>query len=211
MAQTVLVAGAHGRVGSRLTELLAEGDRDVRGMVRDESQTDDIEDLGADPVVGDLTETVDHAVRGCDEIVFAAGSGGEDVYGVDRDGAITLIEAAEREGVDRFVTLSSMGAGNPDEGPDELRDYLIAKGAADDRLRESELTHTIARPGPLTDDPGTWEIRAAETLEEPGEISREDVARTLAASLDIEATRGKTFELLEGDEPIDSALRSVGP
>ncbi len=60
----VLVAGSHGQVGQHITRLLAESDHDVRGMVRDEAQTSDIEDLGAEPVVADLTEDVTHAVRG---------------------------------------------------------------------------------------------------------------------------------------------------
>ena len=66
----VLVAGAHGQVGQHVTRILAESDHDVRGMVRDEVQTPDIERLGADAVLADLTEDVTDAVRGCDAIVF---------------------------------------------------------------------------------------------------------------------------------------------
>ncbi|EMA50210.1 SDR family oxidoreductase [Halococcus thailandensis] len=203
----VLVAGAHGQVGQHITELLSDSDHETTAMVRTESQVDEMEAFGVETVVADLTEDVAHAVAGHDAIVFAAGSGGEDVEGVDRDGAIRMIEAAEEEGVERFVMLSSMNADDPEAGPDELTDYLLAKQAADDRLQESELTYTIVRPGALTDESATGEIRAATKLD-PGEITRTDVARTLVTAIDMASTHGETFEILAGDEPIESALRS---
>ena len=203
----VLVAGAHGGVGQHITELLSDSDHATTAMVRTESQVDEMESFGVGTVVADLTEDVAHAVAGHDAIVFAAGSGGEDVEGVDRDGAIRMIETAEEEGVERFVMLSSMHADDPEAGPDALTDYLLAKQAADDRLHESELTYTIVRPGALTDDPATGEIRAARKLD-PGEITRADVARTLVTAIDMASTHGETFEILAGDEPIESALRS---
>lgn len=203
----ILVAGSHGQVGQHVTERLAESDHRVRGMVRDEAQQSDIADLGAEPVLADLTEDVSHAVEGCDAIIFAAGSGGDDVWGVDRDGAINLIEAAEDEGADRFVMLSSINADSPEESPEALREYLEAKGEADERLRESDLTYTVVRPGALTDDEGTGRIRTGADLDREGdEIPREDVAETLVAALPMESTHGRTFEVLSGDEPIETAL-----
>ncbi|QLK27897.1 SDR family oxidoreductase [Natrinema zhouii] len=211
MTETVLIAGAHGQVGQHVTELLGASDRTARAMVRDESQTDEMAELGGEPVVADLTDDVDHAVEGCDAIVFAAGSGGEDVYGVDRDGAINLIDAASEAGVNRFVMLSSMGADDPESGPEALRDYLIAKAEADEYLRNSGVDYTIVRPGELTNEPGTGEIRAGEGLElGDGDIPREDVARTLVTAIDVESVSGETFEILSGDESIEEALESIG-
>ncbi|MFC4439324.1 MULTISPECIES: SDR family oxidoreductase [Natrialbaceae] len=204
----VLVAGAHGQVGQHVTELLAESEHDVHGMVRDEEQLEDIESLGAEPVLGDLTEDVTHAVEGRDAIVFAAGSGGDDVWGVDRDGAINIIDAAEAEGVDRFVMLSSINADQPENSPEALREYLRAKGEADEYLRESDLTYTVVRPGPLTNEDGTGEIRTGADLDRDDvEIPREDVAQALVAALTVASTHGTTFELAAGDESIDRALR----
>ncbi|QCS43286.1 SDR family oxidoreductase [Natrinema versiforme] len=207
MTRTVLIAGAHGQVGQHITELLGESEHTARAMVRDDSQTDEMADLGGEPVVADLTGDVDHAVEGCDAILFAAGSGGEDVYGVDRDGAINLIDAAGDAGVDRFVMLSSMGADDPAAGPDALEDYLTAKAEADEYLRQSGLDHTIVRPGELTNDSGVGTIELGEDIGlDAGDIPREDVARTLVATLDYDALIGETFEILSGDEPIDEAL-----
>ncbi|AGB14713.1 NmrA-like family protein [Halovivax ruber XH-70] len=205
----VLIAGSHGQVGRHATRILAESDHGARGMVRAESQSPDITDLGAEPVVADLTGDVSHAVEGIDAIIFAAGSGGEDVWGVDRDGAITLIEAAEAEGIERFVMLSSINADRPENSPEALREYLRAKAEADEDLRESDLTHTIVRPGPLTNEDGTGRIRTGTDLERDDvEIPREDVARTLVAALGAESTYGETFELAAGDESIEEALQA---
>lgn len=202
----VLVAGSHGQVGQHITRILARSDHDVRGMVRDDAQVADIEALGAEAVVADLTADVGHAVDGCDAVIFAAGSGGEDVQGVDRDGAINLIESAEARNVDRFVMLSSINADAPEQGPDALREYLRAKGAADERLRDGDLTYTIVRPGALTDDAGTGLIETGADLGSDGSIPREDVARTLVAALPRESTYERSFDLFAGDEPIEEAL-----
>jgi uncharacterized protein YbjT (DUF2867 family) len=206
----VLVAGAHGQVGIQLTELLAESEHGTYGMVRSRDQIEDIESFGATAVLGDLTEEedVERAVEHRDAILFAAGSGGKNVTGVDRDGAISMIDAAEDAGVSRFVMLSAMNADVPEDSPDALREYLEAKAAADAHLRESSLTYTIVRPGALTDDAPTGEIRVGDDLDR-GEITRADSAQVLAAALEIEATHGETFEVLGGEEPIENALESL--
>ena len=72
----VLVAGSHGQVGQQITKILSRSDHTVRGMVRDEAQVADIEAMGAEAVVADLTQDVSHAVTGRDAVIFAAGSGG---------------------------------------------------------------------------------------------------------------------------------------
>lgn len=204
----VLIAGSHGGVGQRITDQLAASDHGVRAMVRDESQVNEMEGFGVEAVVADLTEDVSHAVEGCDAVIFAAGSSGEDVEGVDRDGAIRIIDEAEKQGADRFVMLSSINADTPEESPEALRPYLEAKLAADEHLQESDLTYTIVRPGALTNEPPNERIEAARRVER-GEIPRADVARTLVAALETENTFGKTFEIVEGDEPIESALENL--
>ncbi len=141
--------------------------------------------------------------------MFAAGSGGEDVWGVDRDGAVNTIETAEEEGADRFVMLSSINADSPGESPEALREYLNAKAEADERLRESDLTYTIVRPGSLTNEAGTGRVRTGADLDrDDSEIPREDVAETLVTALPMESTHERTFEVLAGDEPIPAALEN---
>ncbi|MDB9235919.1 NAD-dependent dehydratase [Halorubrum ezzemoulense] len=205
----VLVAGSHGQVGQHVTRLLAESDHSVQGMVRVESQAPDIRDLGAEPVVADLTGDVSHAVEEIDAIIFAAGSGGEDVWGVDRDGAINLIDEAVSAGVERFVMLSSINADHPENSPEALREYLRAKGEADEYLQQSNLTYTIVRPGPLTNEGGTERIKTGTDLDRDAiEIPREDVARTLIATLGAESTYDETFELAAGEVSVGEELET---
>ena len=213
-----MVAGAHGKVARRLVRLLAEGGHEVRGLVRKEEQLADVEADGADAVLVDLENdevdgAVGDAVAGCEAVVFAAGAGpgsGEArKETMDYGGAAKLVEAAEKNGVGRYVMVSSMGAADPEAGFEAMRPYLRAKARADARLRESGLDWTIVRPGSLTDEGGTGRVEAAENLGRRGEISRDDTARVLATVLEMPGTSGKTFEVLEGETPIREALEGL--
>ena len=214
----VLVAGAHGKTARRLVRMLAEDGHEVRGLVRKEEQTGDVEADGAEPVVLDLEAEkiggeIGSALEGCHAIVFAAGagpgSGAERKETMDYGGAAKLVEAAEGRGVRRYLMLSAMGASDPEGGSEGMRPYLRAKARADERLEESGLDYTIIRPGSLTEDAGTGDIEAAGRLGRRGEIPREDVARTFAAALEDENTYHKTFEILSGDTPIREALAQL--
>ena len=170
-------------------------------------------DLGGDPLVADLEGDVSGTAEGCDAVVFTAGggpgSGAAKEETVDRQGAVKLIEAAERHGARRYVMVSAMGAADPASGPEAMQPYLFAKVRADEALRESGLDYTIVRPGRLTNEPGTGRVAAAPSLGRRGEIPREDVARAIAVALETEGTAGKTFELLSGDDPIEDALGAL--
>src|SRR5215213_11558274 len=161
--------------------LLEDGHED-KGLVRKEEQTGDIEADGAEPVLVDLeTEEVEggigEAVEGCDAVVFAAGagpgSGDERKETMDYGGAAKLVEAAEGRGVRRYLMLSAIGARDPEGGSEPMRAYLRAKARADERLKESGLDYTVIRPGSLTEDEGTGNIEAAESLGRRGESPRE--------------------------------------
>ena len=214
----VLIAGAHGKTARHLTRMLVEDGHEVRGLVRKEEQTGDVEADGAEPVLVDLeAEEVEgrlgDAVEGCDAVVFAAGagpgSGDARKETMDYGGAAKLVEAAERHGARRYLMLSAMGAADPEAGPEAMRPYLRAKARADARLQSSSLDYTVIRPGSLTEDGGTGAIEAAEKLGRRGEIPREDVARTFAAALEDENTFHKTFEILAGETPIREALSGL--
>ena len=214
----VLVAGANGQTARQLVRMLVEDGHEVRGLVRKEEQLENVESDGAEPVLVDLEEDevdgkVGEAVEGCDAIVFAAGagpgSGAERKETMDYGGAVKLVEAAEKRGVRRYLMLSTMGADDPESRDEKMQPYLRAKGKADERLRNSGLAYTIIRPGRLTDDAGTGNIEAAESLGRYGEIPREDVARAFAAALEAENTHDKTIEILSGDTPIEEAVESI--
>ena len=212
----VVVAGGHGKIALELTRLLAGRGDGVRSLIRNPDQTAEVESAGAEAVVSDLeTDDVDRIARAvgeADAIVFAAGagpnSGPERKESMDYGGAVKLIEAAERNGIGRYVIVSSMGADAAHEGEETFDVYLRAKGRADAALAESGLVHTIVRPGHLTDEPGTGRVFAAAEGER-GEIPRADVAAVLAAVLDQPAAEGKTFEVVTGRTPVEEAIAAL--
>jgi uncharacterized protein YbjT (DUF2867 family) len=211
----VVIAGGHGQIALRLERLLADAGHRARGLIRNPDHAGDVEAAGAEATVLDLEreDDVSRAVEGADAVVFAAGagpgSGPERKRTVDLGAAVKLIDAARAAGVRRYVMISAMGAADPASGSEAMRPYLDAKAEADAALEASGLDHTIVRPGRLTDDPGTGRVAVAERLGRTGEITRDDVAATLVAVLENDATIGRTFEVLQGDTPIAEALAQL--
>ena len=115
------------------------------------------------------------------------------------------MRAAQADGIERYVMLSSRGADPEAPGDDTFAVYLRAKGKADAELRASGLAYTIVRPGGLTDDPGTGRVRAGADVGD-GSISRDDVAAVLAFAVHDPALAGVTFEVVAGETPIAEAL-----
>ena len=211
----VAIAGGHGKIARLLEELLVKRGDSAIGLIRNPDHADDLRELGAEPVLCDLEGDCDvaAAVAGADAIVFAAGagpgSGSERKRTMDLGGALKLIDAAKANGISRYLIVSSMGAADPPaEGGDTFGEYLRAKAEADRALMASGLDYTIVRPGMLTDDPGTGRVSVARRLER-GSVSRADVAAVLLASLEIENTIGRDFDLLAGETPIEEALAAL--
>lgn len=210
----ILIVGANGQIGRKLISRITAGTHVSRAMIRKAEQADALRELGADEtIVADLEGDIYATPKNCDAVVFTAGSGGhsgpEGTDAVDRDGAIAMIDAARAAGVQRFIMVSSMGASDPESGPEGLQHYLYAKQAADTHLIDSGLDYTIVRPGALTDKPATGTVTLASSLGRSGEVSRADVATVLLALLDSPATCGKTCELLQGEVPITQAVSKL--
>ena len=208
--EKILIVGASGNTGKRVIEILNNSQSfEPVAMIRKEEQKEIFDDMDVKWVLADLEEKVDHALKGIDKVIFAAGSGGkggdEKTIAIDQDGAIKMIDAAKKAKVKKFVMLSSLGADDPSQN-EKLEVYLGAKQKADEYLRESGLEYTILRPGALTDDMGLAKVKLAEKLNEFGEISRDDVAFLLVMSLADPLVKNKTIEAIEGKESIKSAI-----
>jgi uncharacterized protein YbjT (DUF2867 family) len=212
----VAIAGGNGKIARLLERLLIERGDTAVALIRNPDQADGLRELGAEPVVCDLEDEdtdVATAVSGADAVVFAAGagpgSGADRKRTMDLGGALRLIAAAQDGGIDRYLIVSSMGAADPPaDGGDTFGEYLRAKAAADRALAESGLAYTIVRPGMLSDDPPTGLVTVGPSLER-GSISRADVAAVLLACLGIDATVGREFDLVQGETPIEEALRAI--
>jgi uncharacterized protein YbjT (DUF2867 family) len=209
-----LVIGAHGQIGKILCTKLAAAGRPLRAMVRDEAQRGELSALGAEAVVGDLEGVFEHALQGCDALVFAAGSGGhtggDKTLLVDLWGALRTFRACEAHGLRRYLMVSALRTHDPDSGRAALRHYLVAKKIADEYLERTSLDYTIVRPGRLTNEPGTGRVKlGAPGQVAAGEIPRADVAEVLAACLDAPQTHRTCFDLVSGPTAIAEAVDTL--
>jgi len=216
----VLVIGAHGKTGMRVTRRLAEHDTHAPlAMIRHPDQRPAFDEIGVPTVLGDLEYPIDHAVRGCEAVIFAAGSGGktgkDKTVLVDRIGAIRSMVAAAVHGARRYVMLSALNA--TVDAVTKITHYHRAKAHADQFLRhmhevmedEHTLDWTTVHPGGLLDEPGTGEVEVGDEIVRSGQTTRDDLAATLVACLDEPRTIGKSFALVQGQTPIADALKSL--
>jgi nucleoside-diphosphate-sugar epimerase len=114
----VFLTGATGFIGSRLArQLAARGDR-LRCLVRAGSDTADLERLGAELVVGELTDsaTIERALHGVDLAYHLAAIydiGVVDTVALERTnagGTRAFLEAVEQAGTPRAVYVSTTAA-----------------------------------------------------------------------------------------------------
>jgi uncharacterized protein YbjT (DUF2867 family) len=209
----VVIAGAHGQIARLLTRSLAARGESVTGLIRNPDHADDLRADGSEPIVCDLEhadlESVAAAISGAEAVVFAAGagpgSGAARKLTMDRDGAVKLIDAARRAGVQRYLMVSAVGAGDPPAGDDVMSVYLRAKAQADDALAASELDWTILRPGALTNDPGAGRVRIDRDAFR-GQVPRADVAAVIEAVLHEPRTIRTILYVNGGDEQVADAL-----
>ena len=142
----LLLTGATGLVGSTvLRRLLAEGSQ-VRCLVRDPKG------LGADRVrvqiaLGDLTDppSFRNAMRGVHTVVHLAASIRDQPRGSieELNGIATwrMVEAAQRQGVERFVYFSALGASTH-----HRTRLLRAKALAEQAVREADMQTIVFAP-----------------------------------------------------------------
>jgi len=208
--ENILVAGANGATGKKIVDLLNKSQNyNPIAMVRKEDQQAYFKNQNIQTVLGDLENDISSIFTNkIHRVLFAAGSAGKSVIGVDQEGAKKLIDASKNANVKKFVMLSSMGADKPEEAT-QLQDYLKAKHNADEYLKNSGLKYSIVRPGTLTNEAPLEMIELEKKLKQHGEISRADVAQTLVQSLEDKTAPNATFEIIKGDTPILKALEKV--
>jgi uncharacterized protein YbjT (DUF2867 family) len=223
----LLLTGATGLVGSNLlSRLLADGQQ-VRCLVRDPRR------LGTQRVrvqiaLGDLTDppSFRNALRGVDTVVHLAAAIRDQPQGSieELDGIATwrMVEAAERQGVERFVFFSALGASTHNRTR-----CLRAKALAEQAVAEADL-HSIVFAPSLVYAPGDQWLTLLERLAllpvmpvsgrgrarfQP--IWAEDAADCVLASLrDTGGERRRRYELagpetLSHTEIIGTVLRAL--
>jgi dihydroflavonol-4-reductase len=112
----LFLTGATGFVGSHVARLLAEQGADLRLLVRKTSRTENIDDLNADRVIGDLRdlESLKAAIEGCEFVFHIAADyrlwtpDPDEMYKSNVEGTRAIIEAAQQANVRRVVYCSSV-------------------------------------------------------------------------------------------------------
>ena len=217
----VLIIGANGRTGRRVTRQLLATKHQPVAMVRNPSQRSFFDEQGVPTVLGDLEYPIDHAFKaygGFQAVVFAAGSVRQNTIDkavlVDHIGPIRAASAAVMHGAKRFLLLSAL---NSDEHSDsEMAYYHRAKGFSDRFVREirhafkgEALDWTTLHPGGLTEDPGTGKVTIIPSTHGKGKTNRDDLAATIVACLDHPNTIGKSIAVLDGETPVHEALEAL--
>lgn len=205
-----LVIGANGQIGRQFCELAVGAELPARAMIRHSDQQGWFRDRGIETVIGDLEGDFRQAFYGCDQVVFAAGSGphaGPDkTLMIDLHGAIRATDLASELGLTRLLMVSALRADNPLDAPEKLRPYMAAKHAADAHLRAARVPHVILKPGRLTDEPATRCV--ATSLDEAGDnrVSRANVAHALLHLAQRRDLVHREYALLDGERALDDAL-----
>jgi uncharacterized protein YbjT (DUF2867 family) len=224
----LLLTGATGLVGSTLLRrLLAEGTR-VRCLVRDPRG------LGAQRVrvqiaLGDLTDppSFRNALRGVDTVIHLAASIRDQPHGSieELNGIATwrMVEAAQRQGVERFVFFSALGASTH-----HRTRLLRAKALAEQAVREAQLDSIVFAPSIVYAPGDPWltlleRMALAPVMPVSGggqalfqPIWAEDVADCVIASLGgSNGGSPRRFELagpetLSHEEIVRTVLRAIG-
>jgi uncharacterized protein YbjT (DUF2867 family) len=142
----LLLTGATGLVGSALLRRLVAEGAQVRCLVRDPRR------LGAQRVrvqiaLGDLTDppSFRNAMRGVHTVVHLAASIRDQPRGSieELNGIATwrMVQAAQRQGVERFVFFSVLGAST-----DHRARFFRAKALAQQAVAEADLRSTVFAP-----------------------------------------------------------------
>ena len=143
----VLIVGASGALGSRVTRRALETGLRVRAVSRDPERLRAAAERGAEIVRGDLLETdwFDAALDGVEHVIIASHglvppSRRNTPEAVDGVGARRLIDAAGRAGVRHLVYVSAAGAAS------EATAFGRVKRASERHLEASGVPWTVLRP-----------------------------------------------------------------
>jgi UDP-glucose 4-epimerase len=228
----ILVTGATGKIGSRLSTHLAERGDQVRALVRDATRAAKLREHGIELAEGDLIHaaSLEAAVRGVDAVVHCAaffrGATAEQAHEVNDVGTRQLAIAARAAAVNRFVFTSTALVYGPTGGRPAREDapcapidaYPASKLAAERFLLAMEgLDVRVLRlPFVYGDgDPHIAEVipfmRGFPPAQRMSMSHHADVAQAVARLLDTPSPVHRVYNVVDDEAPSLAALfASVG-
>ncbi len=201
----LLVVGATGTLGRQVVRRAIDEGHQVRCLVRNARKATFLKEWGAQIVQGDLCapETLPRVLEGITAVIDAATSRPTDsltIKQVDWDGKVSLIQAAVKAGVERFVFFSILGAENFPNVP-----LMEIKRCTEVFLAESGLNYTILKPCgflqgligqyaiPVLDNQAVWITGDSSPI---AYMDTQDVAKFAVRALEIPETQNKTFPVV---------------
>ena len=176
----ILIVGSTGDLGGTITRSLLAKGKNVRILVRPQSNYQPLVQAGAQAVLGDLKNPVslDAACKGVQFLITTATAtkrGGSDTATtVDLEGNHNLIDAAKGSGVKQFIFTSLSIA-----DPNSPVPFVQAKAKTEDYLRSSNISLPVGIPA-IT---GQSVIIVGEGKRKHSFISLNDVAKFMVASI----------------------------
>jgi NAD(P)H dehydrogenase (quinone) len=176
----ILVTGASGRIGRRVTELLARDGRRLRLMSRSPQKVSKA--ANAETVRGDFAEpsTLESAFAGITTALIISGSGEPGERALRHRNAFA---AAAHAGVEHIVYLSLQGTAADSKYPYSRDHYLSEQYLAAEGLSFTVLRNSFYTDMFLEKFDARGVIRGPAGRGRGAFVSREDVARTSAAVL----------------------------
>ncbi len=206
-ASYIFLAGASRGVGREIAKCLMEQQFKIKALLRTEATRDELEAMEIKVVLGDAmnVDEIERAMVG-DEPIYAVistiGGLAKDSDRADYIGNKNLIDAAVKAGVQKFILVSSIGAGNSvvalsPQILEALQPVLIDKEKAEQHLIESGLTYTIIRPGGLQSEAATGNGVLTEDPRIAGMINRADVAQLVCQCLNSDRANNKVLSAVD--------------
>ncbi|GAB4382844.1 MAG: SDR family oxidoreductase [Elainellaceae cyanobacterium] len=201
----VFLAGASRGVGREIARLLAEKNA-VKALLRSPSAQPELEAMGLKVAIGDALDpdAVQAAMQADPVWAVISTIGGLPKEGERADylGNKNLIDAAVKAGVQKFILVSSLGAGNtkgaiPPQAYEALKEVLAEKEKAEQDLIASGLTYTIIRPGGLVSEPATGNGILTTDPTIAGSIHRADVATLVCQCLFSEKAKNQVLSAID--------------
>jgi putative NADH-flavin reductase len=190
----ILIIGASKGIGMQVTRQALDAGYQVRAFARTATGIA-ISDPSLEKIRGNAlnADDVETALDGVDAVIQTLGIGlGQLFRPVSLFSGAThlLIDAMERQGVKRLISVTGFGAGDSRASISCLQrlpfQFVFGrayndKSVQEQLIKDSELDWTIARPGVLTRGPQTddYQILSEATQWRNGIISRADVAEFL--------------------------------
>jgi uncharacterized protein YbjT (DUF2867 family) len=202
----VLVIGGNRDTGLAIVRLLrARGDA-VSVFVRAGSDASAAEALGARILRGDALQPADLAAALATDryraVISTLGRSLAPAPRADDAGNHHAIDAARAAGVQRFVLVTVIGAGDSRDtayflARRVLGQVMADKTVAEDYLRASGLDYTIVRPGGLLNGPDSGRAYLTPDVGAFSWIRRADLARLVVQALDEPRATGRVYHAFD--------------